>query len=154
MYRSVSRVPFRIVRRSPDMYTFVPNRFFARHYSTEMTYVPPDISLMDKDKWRKMDRNLREEVIQYLDWKMEDSWTRMANGEKRAAYFISYGEWGPRAQKGSRDAQIEMTTPELALRGVFSGILFTALAISVVNYKKEKNLPKNGTVETIDSLKA
>lgn len=108
--------------------------------STLQQYTPPDISSFDTQTWCKMNKDLREEIIEYLDWKMEGNWNQMGKDELRAAYIIGFGKWGPRATKGSKEDQQDMSTPEIIVRGIFSSILFTALGICVLNYQKDKSV--------------
>lgn len=93
--------------------------------------------------WLHMNRDTREEINEYLDWRMEEPWKNLDLNDKRCAYYIAYGEWGPRAKKGSKEDQIEMNGPELILKAMFSLTLFLALGFAFPNYKKDKTLQEN-----------
>lgn len=90
-----------------------------------------------------MNRDTREEVNEYLDWRMEESWKNLNKQDKQCAYYIAFGEWGPRAKKGSKEDQLEMNGPELILKAMFSLTLFLALGFAFPNYKKDKDLQEN-----------
>lgn len=103
-------------------------------------YSPPDMSKLVNGGWLQMNRDTREEINEYLDWRMEEPWKNLDLNEKKCAYYIAFGEWGPRAKKGSKEDQLEMNGPELILKALFSMTLFTALAFALPNYKKDKTL--------------
>ncbi|CUS24201.1 LAQU0S14e02476g1_1 [Lachancea quebecensis] len=107
------------------------------------SYEPPQIDGLTSKKWVKLEKEVKEEIMEYLDWKMEGDWKAMPASEKKASYFVSFGEWGPRAKPGSKEAQLQMTGAEIILRGVFSGVLFMAVAVSIMNYQKDRQLQKN-----------
>ncbi|CEP62959.1 Mtc3p LALA0_S06e07822g [Lachancea lanzarotensis] len=111
-------------------------------------YEPPKYDELDTNTWLKIDKETREEITEYLDWKMEANWSLMTPREQRAAYFVAFGDYGPRAKPGSKAAQMQMSGAELILRGVFSTVLFTAVAISVLNYGKDRRV-----MENLDKLK-
>ncbi|CAH02643.1 Mtc3p [Kluyveromyces lactis] len=106
-------------------------------------YSPPDMSKLVQGGWLHMNRDTREEINEYLDWRMEEPWKNLDLNDKRCAYYIAYGEWGPRAKKGSKEDQIEMNGPELILKAMFSLTLFLALGFAFPNYKKDKTLQEN-----------
>lgn len=103
-------------------------------------YTPPDMSKLVKGEWIHMNRDLREEIVEYLDWRMEEPWQNLSLNDKQCAYYISYGEWGPRAAKGSKEQQLEMNGPELLVKAIFSFTLFLGLGFATINYKKDKNV--------------
>ncbi|KAM3160389.1 hypothetical protein ACU8KH_04517 [Lachancea thermotolerans] len=102
------------------------------------SYEPPRIDDLTGEKWIKLEKDVKEEIMEYLDWKMEGDWREMSADERRASYFVSFGQWGPRAKPGSKEAQLQMTGAEIILRGVFSGVLFMAVAVSFMNYQNDK----------------
>ncbi|SCU95446.1 LADA_0G15676g1_1 [Lachancea dasiensis] len=120
----------------------VVKRNVARALSS-VVYEPPRYDELNVDSWLKMDKDTKEELKEYLNWKMEDRWSEMTPKEQRAIYFISFGRWGPRAKPGSKAAQMQLTGAEIILRGVFSGILFAALAVSVINYREDRKVAEN-----------
>lgn len=86
-------------------------------------------------RWSTMSPQLQEEITEYLAWKMEDSWKLMTVEELRASYFISYGAWGPRGKPG-----VQLTPIMLIWKGLFSSLLFTALGVSLINLRKDKQM--------------
>ncbi|AET38289.1 Mtc3p Ecym_2572 [Eremothecium cymbalariae DBVPG len=104
------------------------------------SYEPPDFKNLTASSWMQKETSIQEEITEYLDWRMTDSWKTLTPDEIKAAYVISYGEWGPRAPQGSKLAQVQMTGPEIILRVITSMVLFTALGIVVLNYKTDKKV--------------
>ncbi|QLQ80058.1 hypothetical protein HG537_0D00580 [Torulaspora globosa] len=100
-------------------------------------YIPPRLDSLSK-RWPEMSGPLKEEIVEYLTWKMEDSWKTMSRAEIEAAYFISYGPWGPRSPSG----QAQVSPTFLIWKGLFNAILFVALGVSVVNLKRDRALEK------------
>ncbi|SCU88162.1 LANO_0D01288g1_1 [Lachancea nothofagi CBS 11611] len=115
----------------------------ASRHSSAMVYEPPKFDELNSETWIKLNKDTKEEIQEYLDWKMEDRWSNMSPREQRAIYFISYGEWGPRAKSGSKEAQMQMSGAEIILRGIFSGVLFTAVAVSIMNYQSDRKMKEN-----------
>ncbi|AQZ12624.1 MTC3 (YGL226W) [Zygosaccharomyces parabailii] len=103
-----------------------------KRFLSSVSYAPP--SMVDlPSRWPTMDHQLREEIIEYLTWKMEDSWRNLSNTELKACYYISYGPWGPRGKS------TEQLTPMLLIwKGLFSTTLFAALGLSLFNLKRDK----------------
>lgn len=81
-----------------------------------------------------MNGPLKEEIVEYLTWRMEDDWRMMTMKETEAAYFISYGNWGPRSPSG----QGQVSPTYLIWKGLFNVILFLALGVSIINLKRDK----------------
>lgn len=106
--------------------------------SWEQVYTPPDMSKLVKGDWLLMNRDTREEIVEYLDWRMEEPWTNLSQADKQSAFYIAYGNWGPRAPKGSKEDQLAMSGPELMVKAIFSFTLFLGLGFVAVNYKKDK----------------
>lgn len=104
-------------------------------------YSPPPLSNLDLKIWNKTSPPVREEIIEYLQWKMEDDWHEVTKDEVKAAYFISYGIWGPRSSPGSNDSHFQ-TSSELIVRGLASIVLFTALITTAFAYKHDRALYK------------
>lgn len=125
--------------------SFAPKRLI----STSHQYIPPDISKLNIETWSSMDKDLKEEVIEYINWRMEENWKNLTPKEAQAAYFLSFGEWGPRAKNGNKDSMQQLSVPEGLVKGMFTSILFTAFGVAMVNYKKDKDIAKQ-----IDELKS
>lgn len=105
----------------------------VRRTFAQISYNPPDVSEI-ASKWRTLQPLLKEEIIEYLNWKMEDNWDKMSKNEMKAVYYISYGDWGPRSSSGTG----QLPPSYLIWKSLFSGILFTALGVSVTNMIKDK----------------
>ncbi|SCV04655.1 LAME_0H20164g1_1 [Lachancea meyersii CBS 8951] len=112
-------------------------------FSSTTVYEPPKFEELNTSTWLKMNKETKDEIIEYLDWKMEADWSGMAQHEQRAAYFVSFGDWGPRAEPSSKAAQMQMSGAEIILRGIFSGVLFAAVAVSALNYGEDRKVSKN-----------
>lgn len=86
-------------------------------------------------KWPQMSHEQRQDMIAYLKIKQEFGWMYLSHDEKRAIWYIAYGEWGPRSEQVMNMAQ-----------GVFklmaSGLLFAALGLTIINYSKDKQVEK------------
>ncbi|AMD22684.1 HHL086Wp [Eremothecium sinecaudum] len=123
----------------------------TKRFLATVSYQPPDFTNLNVASWNRMKQPIRDEISEYLAWKMEDSWHNVTKEEMKAAYFISFGKWGPRAASGSKDAQMQMSTPEIIVRGLSSMILFTAVIVAIMNYKQDKDL--NAKLEGLRELK-
>lgn len=109
-------------------------KHLTRRHVSSLSYTPP--SMVDlPSHWSTMNPQLREEIIEYLVWKMEDSWKSMTIDEIKASYYISYGPWGPRGRSGT-----QLTPMMLIWKGLFSTLLFAALGVSLINLKKDKQI--------------
>lgn len=105
----------------------------VKRTASSLSYTPP--SMVDlPSRWSAMNPQLQEEITEYLVWKMEDPWKSMNIDERRAIYYISYGNCGPRGSNSG----VQLTPMMLIWKGLFSTLLFTALGISLVNLKKDK----------------
>ncbi|KAH7580701.1 Cytochrome c oxidase subunit IV [Nakaseomyces glabratus] len=101
-------------------------------------YEPPNREIMQvPQKWSTYDYDLKEEIIEYLEWKQEDRWHEMSIPERRAAYYISFGEWGPRYT-----GQTKYDTSYVMLRALFNLILFSSAGMAFYNLKKDKEMKK------------
>lgn len=107
-------------------------------YLSSVMYTPPNISDLPR-KWATMNPSLKEEIIEYIGWKMEDSWTTLPLNEVKASYYISYGEWGPRSSAGG--GQVDPTY--FIWKGLFSSTLFLALGVSLFNMRKDKKVDEH-----------
>lgn len=103
----------------------------------DTVYTPPDLSQIDK-QWttKKIKISLKEEIQEYLVWKMGDDWKNMATDDIKAAYYISYGKWGPRG-----DGDTLMNNPiYVVLKSTFTVLLFAAIGVSVINLRNDKKI--------------
>lgn len=116
------------------MLAIVSLRHLLKRPVSYLSYTPP--SMVDlPSRWSTMSPQLQEEITEYLAWKMEDSWKLMTVEELRASYFISYGAWGPRGK-----LEVQLTPIMLIWKGLFSSLLFTALGVSLINLRKDKQM--------------
>lgn len=49
-----------------------------------------------ESRWEKMTVEEQEDIISQLTERQKGPWTELTPSEKRAAWYISYGSWGPR----------------------------------------------------------
>ncbi|KAI5963578.1 cox5 [Candida pseudojiufengensis] len=47
-------------------------------------------------RWVALPKEDQQSIIEELKTRMELPWSELTNAEKQAAYYISFGEWGPR----------------------------------------------------------
>ncbi|KAI5951044.1 cox5 [Candida jiufengensis] len=47
-------------------------------------------------RWISLPKEDQQSIIEELKTRMELPWSELTNAEKQAAYYISFGEWGPR----------------------------------------------------------
>ncbi|VVT55100.1 uncharacterized protein SAPINGB_P004427 [Magnusiomyces paraingens] len=66
----------------------------VRAASTKAISTPAIIDL--ESRWEKMTVDEQEDIISQLAERQKGSWTELTPLEKRAAWYISYGTWGPR----------------------------------------------------------
>lgn len=85
-----------------------------------------DVSNLE-NRWNTMSFESQQDVISYLNVKQEFGWEYLLPEEKRAIYYIAYGNWGP------RDQQV-MTGAEFAFKLLTSMLLFSVLGFTVLNY--------------------
>ncbi|CDO57337.1 similar to Saccharomyces cerevisiae YNL052W COX5A Subunit Va of cytochrome c oxidase, which is the terminal member of the mitochondrial inner membrane electron transport chain [Geotrichum candidum] len=49
-----------------------------------------------ESRWEKMTSEEQEDIISQLAERQKGPWNELTPNEKRAAWYISYGSWGPR----------------------------------------------------------
>lgn len=49
-----------------------------------------------ESRWEKMTVEEQEDIISQLTERQKGPWNELTTNEKRAAWYISYGSWGPR----------------------------------------------------------
>lgn len=49
-----------------------------------------------QDRWEKMDLTEQDDIVNKLQSRQKLPWSQLTNTEKQAAWYISYGAWGPR----------------------------------------------------------
>lgn len=65
-----------------------------RNASTKAISTPTIIDL--ESRWEKMAVDEQEDIISQLAERQKGPWNELTPNEKRAAWYISYGTWGPR----------------------------------------------------------
>ncbi|CCE63348.1 hypothetical protein TPHA_0E02560 [Tetrapisispora phaffii CBS 4417] len=100
-------------------------------------YTPPNLGTVIAD-WSKLKYDLKEEIKEYLIWKMEGDWHNMSKEEMQVIYFLSYGKYGPRSNEST-----EYNNPlYLILKSTFSVILFGSVVLSAINIKQDRLVQK------------
>ena len=85
-----------------------------------------DVSNLET-RWNSLTYESQQDIISYLNVKQEFGWNYLNKEEKKAIYFIAYGNWGP------RDSSI-MSGAEFAFKLMTSMLLFSVLGFSMLNY--------------------
>lgn len=95
------------------------------------------------NKWQTLSLESQEDMINYLNVKQEFGWNYLTLDEKRAIWYIAYGNWGPRDPK-------PLNFPEFIFKIMSSAILFTVVGFSLINYSIDKE--KIAELEEIDEI--
>ncbi|CDK29307.1 unnamed protein product [Kuraishia capsulata CBS 1993] len=95
-------------------------------------------------RWEKLSEEERADTVYYLEGKQELPWELMSTEEKKAAYFLAYGKWGPRNQQG-------LNTTEVLFRFVSTSILFSVLGLSAFLYTKDRKVLKELELQSGES---
>lgn len=107
------------------------NRLFSSKVSEETGAGVDDEYYIDvsniEARWVSMNFEGQQDIISYLNVKQEFGWEYLSKDEKRAIYYIAYGNWGP------RDAKI-MSTAEFVFKLMTNMLLFSVLGFSLMNY--------------------
>lgn len=125
-------------------------RYVSDH---SVIYHPPSLKNIPT-RWSSLSIPLREEIQEYLDWQMTGDWRDMTTDEKQSIYYISYGAWGPRAKHTPNKEKTstnqvnnihnkQISIPYLVIRGLFNLVLFSAVGVSILNLKKDKQVEFN-----------
>ncbi|GME79784.1 unnamed protein product [Ambrosiozyma monospora] len=59
------------------------------------TLTPASVSHIE-NRWEKLPESDRKDLIESLAERQKLPWTQLTAEEKKAAWYISFGEWGPR----------------------------------------------------------
>ncbi|GMG39600.1 unnamed protein product [Ambrosiozyma monospora] len=59
------------------------------------TLTPATVSQLES-RWEKLPESDRKDLIESLSERQKLPWTQLTAEEKKAAWYISFGEWGPR----------------------------------------------------------
>lgn len=107
------------------------SRCQTRFASTSIT--PAAISNL-QGRWEKLPESDKQNLIDALAEKQKLPWNQLSLEEKKAAWYISFGTWGPRKP---------METPEESAKiykGIIVGFLFSATLF--IGYYSQRNVPK------------
>ena len=102
-----------------------------RSASTAIT--PAAISNL-QGRWEKLPESDKQHLIDALADKQKLPWNQLSLEEKKAAWYISFGSWGPRKP---------METPEETAKiykGIAIGFFFTVALF--LTYYSQRNIPK------------
>lgn len=106
-----------------------------------------DVSNLE-NRWTLLNFETQQDIISYLNVKQEFGWNYLTIEEKRAIYFIAYGNWGPRDQK-------IMSSAEFIFKLMTNMLLFSVLGFSIMNYAIDQEtiekLTENSTEESKES---
>ncbi|KAH3671525.1 hypothetical protein OGAPHI_000228 [Ogataea philodendri] len=83
-------------------------------------------------RWNKLAGDAQQDIINYLKVKQEFAWTYLTQDEKKAIYYISYGEWGPRDEKS-------MGIPDLVFKIMSSSILLGVAGFTLLTYARDQS---------------
>lgn len=118
---------FRQLARQSVQVSKVQTRFAST------TITPAAISNL-QGRWEKLPESDKQHLIEALSDKQKLPWNQLTLEEKKAAWYISFGSWGPRRP---------METPEETsniYKGIFLGLSITALLF--LAYYANRNVPK------------
>jgi len=68
----------------------------ATRYRNQKNPVIPSLANLEA-RWPRLDAGQQDDIIAYLEDQMRGDWRDMSTEEKRAAFYVWYGNWGPRA---------------------------------------------------------
>lgn len=105
----------------------------GRQMSTTVHLTPAAITNLS-GRWEKLPESDKQDIITSLSERQQLPWTQLSLEEKKAAWFISFGQWGPRKP---------LRTDE-DVKKIWVGI-FGGLAVSFalfLAYRSQRNIPK------------
>lgn len=83
---SIARKNISLVRANPAVLRCA--------YSSKAISNPTLMNL--EERWETMTEEEKNDIISQLGERQKGSWKELTNQEKKAAWYISYGAWGPR----------------------------------------------------------
>lgn len=106
----------------------------AERYRNQKNPVIPSVTNLEA-RWRKLDAAKQDDVIAFLEDKMRGDWREMSPDEKRAAYYVWYGNWGPRASAKDFSSLYNY------LAGVVGITMAALIAFKLITYSSETPVP-------------
>lgn len=100
----------------------------VRAASTKAISTPAIIDL--ESRWEKMTVGEQEDIISQLSERQKGSWTELTPLEKRAAWYISYGTWGPRKPIHPKGEVFEIVKGVAAMVTIALGVFTAARFVS------------------------
>ncbi|CAI4061805.1 hypothetical protein N7582_001968 [Saccharomyces uvarum] len=98
-------------------------------------YQPPVVEITNiKNLWPTLRPEVRDEIKEYIRWRMEEDWRHLPLEEIKAAYFLSYGACGGRSQGN------QWNVGYTGMRMAFNLVLFGGAATAFYNWKQDKKL--------------
>lgn len=85
--------------------------------------------------WPKLKLEERDQIIDFLQERQILPWTDLSNEEKRACYYISFGQWGPRLLEQADNAQ---GVSSRIISTLTASVILIALGLSVMNYTADE----------------
>lgn len=105
----------------------------ARQMSTAAHLTPAAITNLS-GRWEKLPESDKQDIIVSLAARQQLPWTELSLEEKKAAWYISFGQWGPR--KPLRSAE--------DVKNIWLGVA-AGLAVSFALFlgvRSQRNVPK------------
>ncbi|CAI6496604.1 MTC3-like protein [Saccharomyces kudriavzevii IFO 1802] len=99
------------------------------------TYQPPVVEITNiKKLWFTLRPEVRDEIKEYLRWRMQEDWRHIPLEEIKAAYFLSYGPCGGRSKNN------QWNVGYTGMRMAFNLVLFGGAATAFYNRKQDRKL--------------
>jgi cytochrome c oxidase subunit 4 len=129
------------------MMNTLSRRLYSSSYAHATASLGPSLHNIPQ-RWQKLKELEQADIVDFLALRSEKPWTQLGTDEKRALYYISFGEWGPRATTPQKSVSSTM------LSGLFSGMLLIAAGVSLYNYALDQEYEEkyNNTLERVKEL--
>lgn len=102
-------------------------------FASTVAITPASISNLP-NRWEKLPESDKQDLIDALAEKQKLPWNQLSLEEKKAAWYISFGTWGPRRPMETAEEKATI------YKGIFAGIaLSTAIFLA---YYANRNVPK------------
>ncbi|PVV03273.1 hypothetical protein BB560_002252 [Smittium megazygosporum] len=106
--------------------------------STTAASSAPVISQVEA-KWAETPETSRAEIVAKLDELMKNDWHKLSTEDKRAAFYVHYGNYGPRAPISQKGDGLKIFLYTSAIVGLS---LITTYAASVLIPRESRTLTK------------